>query len=449
MRPKQASSLHHFLQQRRPPIDPFLPKGQDILPHLAGFIVEPEDLLRAREGRLAGAEFQRRAILIRHQLVSHIQPRPVLRNPHPGSHAEGIDGRPGPHQLIDAVFIQAPTGQDPNLRQPGLVQDPAHLAAQGEQIPAVQADADQAPAFLFHLQRHSRRPPGPFQGVVGVDQEDRALGEGLGEGPEGFLLAGEGHDERVGHGSGDRDPIELAGEDIAGGLESDHISATGHLQAGIDPMGPAQGEIHHPPPPRRDDAAGGLGGDHRLKVNLIDHIGLGDLGLDDRRGDLQDGLIGEHQRPFRNRPHLPGEAEGRQVIQEGAGEDPGGLQVGQGLRREAEILQKTKHVFQPGGHQESAFRGEIAHEQAERGLTRDAMGPVGLGHGQLIKVRDQDAVFRLHHRRLRSPKQGSFHFSERRIRAIATPAETPGARLQSPASPAALRGPRGERGCPD
>jgi hypothetical protein len=46
-------------------------------------------------------------------------------------------------------------------------------------------------------------------------------------------------------------------------------------------------KLDQPPPVRGVDAPGGLGGDQRLEVDVVDDERLGELGLDERRSHLE------------------------------------------------------------------------------------------------------------------------------------------------------------------
>src|SRR5262249_378773 len=65
-----------------------------------------------------------------------------------------------------------------------------------------------------------------------------------------------------------------------------------------------------------------LGGDHRLKLQEVDHARLDQLSFGQRSGDAQDWFVGEEYRPFRHGVDVAGEAQGREIVDQVLAEPP-------------------------------------------------------------------------------------------------------------------------------
>src|SRR5208337_1391237 len=87
----------------------------------------------------------------------------------------------------------------------------------------------------------------------------------------------------------------------------------------------------------RDDA-GGLRREDGLQTDLVQDEGLEDLGLPDRRDDLEDRLIRENWGPFRDGENVAGEAEAAKVVEQALGKQSERPQIGDVVRTEAEVF---------------------------------------------------------------------------------------------------------------
>ena len=81
-------------------------------------------------------------------------------------------------------------------------------------------------------------------------------------------------------------------------------------------MSAARAELDYRPPGRGVYDPGGLAGDGALIVHHRQQRRLGELGLREWRGHAQDWLVRKVGRPLRHRPHVAGEAEGSEVVEE-------------------------------------------------------------------------------------------------------------------------------------
>ncbi len=226
----------------------------------------------------------------------------------------------------------------------------------------------------------------PSNGVVCVDQEDGAVREAATIGPEGFNLSGEAGDEGMGHGPSGWNTIDFASQHIAGGGNPSNVTTAGHLHPGVHAVGATQREIADDPALGSRYAPRCLGGDERLKVNLVDDKGLYSLGLHHRTGNLEDGLLWEEDSPFGYGPHVARKPHLGQRVEEVLVKDAGEPQVLDVTLREAPLFQITQHLLQAGAYHVSTVRGCGAHMQTEGGPARHAVLEVALGHGQLVQV---------------------------------------------------------------
>jgi hypothetical protein len=92
-----------------------------------------------------------------------------------------------------------------------------------------------------------------------------------------------------------------------------------------------------------------LGGQRRLVHDLVEHQGLHQLGLGERRGHLQQRFAGEHDPTLRDRPDLPGELQPTQRCEVSHGPAERGGESGQVVLVDGEPVEVIEHVGEPGG----------------------------------------------------------------------------------------------------
>ena len=232
-----------------------------------------------------------------------------------------------------------------------------------------------------------------LQRVVGVDEEDAVVGQGFGVGGEGLGLVRERHHPAVRVGALDRNPEAHPGEHVRGrGAATDVRGATGSERT-VGALGPAQAEFEDGLPLRGDRHARGLGRDEGVEVDQAQQRGLEQLALDDRPAHADQGLVRKDHGPFRDGVDVRGQAQGAEVIEEGALEERLAVVAGQGREVaersgfEAEIVQPVDDRLQSAGHRIAALERQLAEGQTEHRLALGATGaPVGVGHGQLVEV---------------------------------------------------------------
>jgi len=180
---------------------------------------DPPHLLAPGQRRLAGGELERRPPAHLDELVGHVQEGRIRRNPHLGADAEAADRRPRLQEPSDVVLVQAAAAEDDRVLEARGVEQRAGGQRQLGEIAGVEAQAAQPVAARGQLAADLDRAPDPLDRVVGVDEQDGAVGVGAGEGAEGLQLVAEGLYVGVSHGAGDGDPVDAPGEHVAGRVE--------------------------------------------------------------------------------------------------------------------------------------------------------------------------------------------------------------------------------------
>ena len=258
-------------------------------------------------------------------------------------------------------------------------------------VAAVDADAADRDAFTRKLRRQLDDACDRPLGVVGVDQQGRPLRPGAGERHEGIGFAGVRLHVRMGHGAEHRDVEAPAGFGGGRAIETGQVGRPRRQQRGVGTMGPSHTEVHQPPAPRRKHHARSLRGDEGLEVHDVQQAALHQLRLRQRRGDAQDGLVGEEHAALGHRMHVAGESERAQPIQQLPREARLTFEPCELVVVERERLQKGQRLLETRGHEEVAARWQPAHEEFEGRALLHALFQVRLEHGQLVQVGQQGA----------------------------------------------------------
>ena len=112
-----------------------------------------------------------------------------------------------------------------------------------------------------------------------------------------------------------REAVATGGGDVAGRREPDHRRHPGGGHPGFHTVGSSQGEVDEVESVGGGDAAAGcLRGHGGLVGDLIEEESLDQLRLGDRRGDLEERLVGEHDPSFRNGPHVAAEPQAAERV---------------------------------------------------------------------------------------------------------------------------------------
>ncbi len=126
------------------------------------------------------------------------------------------------------------------------------------------------------------------------------------------------------------------------------------------------------------------------RVTWFSEHRLDELCLRDRGRDLHDRLLRVDDASLRDRPHLPFEAHGPEVLDRPAVEADL-LQVVELLFLEDERLEEPETVLQARRDQEAALLRHVPHVEAERGEPVHPTAQVARRHVELVEVRAEPA----------------------------------------------------------
>ncbi len=265
------------------------------------------------------------------------------------------------------------------------------MRAIGGEVAAVDAHAADRDAVGFEARRQLHHFARALLGVVGVDQQDDALGPRAREILErGHLVVVHLH-ERVRHGADDRHAVAFAGEHIGGAGKAGDVAGARRIQSGLGAMRGAQAEIGQDFSRRRQHHARGFRRDQRLEVQNVDEARFHQLRLRQRRGDADQRLVGKAHGAFRDRVHVAGETEGGKIVEQIVAKAPGAFEpidLGGGEPQRFEIVER---VVEAGGEQKAAPRRQPPHEKLEYRLLVLATIQIGLDHVEFVEIGEQGA----------------------------------------------------------
>ena len=170
-------------------------------------------------------------------------------------------------------------------------------------------------------------------------------------------------------------------------------------------MGPAGAKVHHGAIACRKPDAGGLRGHQRRERDRREQVGLDELGLFDRCLDAQHRLPGEHRGSFAHRPHVAGEMEALQVLEETVRQPAKRLDAAEGrdlLLAEVQTEQVRQSRFETRGKEEIAPWGKLPEPQFEGTSHAGPVLPVRSQHGELVQVSDEPQFVFTRQQRIRS-----------------------------------------------
>ncbi len=128
--------------------------------------------------------------------------------------------------------------------------------------------------------------------------------------------------------------------------------------------------------------------------------GLDELGLGGAGADGDQGLAGEDRGALGHGPHVAGEAERPQVVQEVLLEEILAPQEGDVVLIEVEVPDVVYQLFQSGGDGEAASVGHPAEEDVEVGdAVLHPAAEVAVCHGHFVEVEkhgEVELLFALH-----------------------------------------------------
>ena len=145
-----------------------------------------------------------------------------------------------------------------------------------------------------------------------------------------------------------------------------------------------------------EDHTGGFCRDQGLVMKDVDEAGLDQLRLRQRRRHPKNRLIGKENGAFGHCVDIAAEPQSGEVIEKLLAKTRAACQLLDLLRREPQVLQEFESRLEPGRHQESAPRWQLADEELEHGGFRVAMLKVGLEHVERIEIGEQRAGCGIH-----------------------------------------------------
>jgi len=134
----------------------------------------------------------------------------------------------------------------------------------------------------------------------------------------------------------------------------------------------------------------GLGGDHGLEGKGGEQERLDDLCLDDRSGDAHQGRRGKRHRALGDGVDVAGEAQFGEIFEERGLEVAAALEVGEGLGREAQVIEVGERLLEAGDQQKAAVWRQAADVEVEgRNAIVHPLGEIARRHGELVEVGGQ------------------------------------------------------------
>ncbi len=141
------------------------------------------------------------------------------------------------------VFVDAAADQNDDVLQAAGIENAAHLARHRGQIAAVDAHAADRNAVGFQPRRQFDDFARARFGVVGVDQQDHAVGPRAREILERRHLVVMHLHEGMRHGADNRNAVALAGEHIGGAGKARDVTRARRKKPGLGAVRGAQAEI--------------------------------------------------------------------------------------------------------------------------------------------------------------------------------------------------------------
>ena len=358
-------------------------------------MVAAADPLATGPGQLAFRSLAawRAGILL--QLVGAVEIGFVGRGVHARADTEAVDRCARSEQVANAVFVEVAARQNPHLRLPSSIEDCAHAPCVFAEIAAVDADRIDLPPVGRQLREQCEELASRLLGVIGVDQQGRAGGLRAGKILERLAFAGMRLDVRVGHRTEERNSPELPGEDRRGAGETGEMAGARREEAGLGAMRSAQAEIDERAAGGGENTADRLGCDHRLELQQVDDPRFDELRLANRRHDAQQGLVGKAERAFGQCIDVAAEVPVGERRDEIRAKTPAVAQPVQFVGRETGVLEMVEHLLEAGGDEEVALFRQLADEELEHRRLVHAAREIGLQHGELVEIGQQQA-FRIH-----------------------------------------------------
>jgi len=347
-----------------------------------------DDLFAAWERGLGFelGDFEARGAIDFAEFVNAVQCAIGCAGDEAGANAEAIDFGALFEKAAEDEFVEPVGGDDFDVAAAGGIEAGTGLFAEPCEVAAVEADAGQTVAGALHLACDGDGVGNAAaQGIVGIDEEDGAVGKDFDKFAERGELVGEALDPGVGHGAAGLYVIAGRGLDVGGGLDAaDHCGAAG-VKA-CKPLGAAEAEIDDGASIGGLDDASGLGGNEGLEVEEVKKGGLDELSLDEAGGDASDGFHRENDFALGHAEHFAAEAEAGEPVEKVAAEVLA-LEISEVVGAEMEGFKDIQEIIETGEEGVAAAEWIGAEKVVERG---DRLGHAGakvaLSHRELVKV---------------------------------------------------------------
>jgi hypothetical protein len=173
----------------------------------------------------------------------------------------------------------------------------------------------------------------------------------------------------------------LSGSNVAGSRGTGKVAGAGDLHSGVDAVSPPKRKIHYRSRARRMNAASRLGGNQRLKVDLIDDKSLDDLGLDNGGGDFHHRLVLEEQASFGNGPYVACEFQSFKKIKKIVRKHPTRAEVVDAGRVDLELFEKLQDILQACGDEVTPVWGIGPDKKTKRRRRHPLALEITLSHG--------------------------------------------------------------------
>jgi hypothetical protein len=294
------------------------------------------------------------------------------------------------------MLVEAAAREDADRSEPGFVEDGAHRPRMGGVIAAVDPDGADRDPLGRETRRKRRDDRGAALGVIGVDQQGKLPRPDASEVRESGLLVVVRLHERMGHRAHDRDTEVTACLDRRRAGKSRDVSRARGEQPGLGAVRAAQPEIDEPAARRGEHHPRPLGCDDRLKMQQVQEPRLDQLGLGQRRGDAEDGLVGKEDGPLRHRIDVSRPSEIGKTVKESGRELAGPAEPGERFAVETQRFKVVERLLKARRHQEAALARKLADEQLEHCRFGHAVRRIGLQHRKLVEVREQGILVSHH-----------------------------------------------------
>ena len=310
-----------------------------------------------------------------------------------GAHTPEVNAGALKLQVPDDVLIQVVGCHNDGIGEARRVKHLAGFFAEICQVARIQADAQRLAAPGAHLFKDlDGIGNAGVQGIKGVHQQQAAVGKILRVGTEGFKLALKAHHPAVGVGAADRDAEALPGHHIAGGVAAANDGRARPQHPGVRPLGAPQAKLHHLVPLGRAGHPVALGGNQGLVADEVEHGGLNQLGLGQRRCDPHHGLAREDEGTLGHDVNVPLKAEIVKALEEILLKDAQAPEIIHIFLREAQVL----HIFLELGVARHHRVGQVIPAAVEhiehRPPLPHAVPAVAGEHGQFVQIRQHGEV---------------------------------------------------------